>query len=516
MAAVAAPLVVNPRLHLRGDALSNTAIAHAILRHGIPPPDPYLAGQPLHYHWGYNAFAAGAGALLGVEPLTVMVVLGPVSLGVMLVGTVWLARRLAGGRFEGRWAALTVLLATVGLNGWGFAILLGRCAFGGASLADALGQGVHPFLRSVVAGYSELLGFLATKALVSTAFSWNMAFVVLSLVALTAYIQEGRWWQAAGFALAAALSAYANLFVGVVVLALVGVAAAVWALGYLRWGERERARRPLLVLAMAALAGAATAPYLLVTAGSATARESLVRLALPDAAHLLGFFIGLLPLCIARGLVARTELRGVAEAFVRFVTAGLAMAFLFTRVVDEVEIKLGFVVAVLMAVWVGSRAGELAPHRRRVLWWLAASCVPTTLLGLVAYGRAPEPARPTETELMVFEWMDRHVARDAVVVARERSTLVPVLAHRDLYVPDCVGFHRAARYDRAVWDRRSKLMDELFTTGKVREVLEAVGRELGRPVVLVTRRGDPPVADPRLRLLYRVDDMSVWLLPGEQ
>ena len=67
---VSAPLAVNRHLHLRADAMSNTALAHAVRRHGLPPRDPYLAGQPLHYHWAYNAAVAGLSALTGLEPYT--------------------------------------------------------------------------------------------------------------------------------------------------------------------------------------------------------------------------------------------------------------------------------------------------------------------------------------------------------------------------------------------------------------------------------------------------------------
>ncbi len=521
-AAVATPLAVNPRLHLRGDGLSNEAIAHAILRHGIPPPDPYLAGQPLYYHWGYNAAAVGIAAMLGIEPLAVMVWSGPVSLAVLLAGTVWLSRCLCGGRLAGRHAALTVLLAAFGLNGWGYLILLGRLAFGLTTLADAFGQGVHPFLRSVVAGYSDLLGFLATKALVATSFAWNMAFVVLALAALAAYVQERRRRQAAGFAAAAALAAYANLFVGALLLALVGAVMAVWACGQLRIADRglesKLRNRCLTMLAMVGVAAIAVAPYLWVTTVGAMGRESLVRLALPDEAHVLGLGVGLLPLWVALAIVGRPRLGSTSQAVVALVAVAFALVFLLARVVDEVEVKLGFVVAVLVAAWVGSRAGQLPARRVRWVWVLAASCVPTTLLGLVAYARAPEPARATEDERAVLEFIAREAPRDAVVVwADQRATLVPPIARRDLYVPGILGFHRAARCDRAEWERRSAKMQRLMATGDAVEVLDTIRGELGeRPIILVVR-GDTPRADhPRLRRLARAGGLSAWALKAAE
>ncbi|HPD15997.1 MAG TPA: hypothetical protein PLE19_13675 [Planctomycetota bacterium] len=509
--AMAVPLAVNPRLHLRGDGLSNAAIAQAILRHGLPPPDPYLAGQPLHYHWAYNAAAVGVAALLGLDPLAVMVWSGPLSLAALLAGVVWLSRHLAGGRLGGSQAVLAVFLATFALNGWGWLALLGRAAVAGASLEAALNQGVHAYLRSVVAGYSDLLGFLATKALVATSFAWNMAFGMLALAALVAWLEGGRWRHAAGFAVAAALAAYANLFVGALLLALVGAGMAALAVACRRRREPEQARRPLIALAMAVAAGLAVAPYVWVTTAGPMARESLLRVAAPDEAHVLGLGVGLLPLWVAAALAGRLRPHGPIERLVAFVGIGFAAVFLLTRVVDEVEIKLGFVVAVMLAAWVAGRAGgELAPRRRRLLWLLAWSCVPTTVLGLVAYARAPEPARATPDEVAVLERIRREAPLDAVVVwADERATLVPPIAWRDLYVPGILGFHRAARCDRALWRRRWDLMQRMRAEGNEIEVLTAIHRELRRPIVLITRGGTPSPA-PALRLLGEAGELRAW------
>lgn len=508
--AVAAPLAINPRLHLRGDGLSNAAIARAILRHGLPPPDPYLAGQPLYYHWAYNAAAVGVAAPLGLDPLAVMVWSGPLALAALLAGVVSLARRLAGGRLQAREAALAVFLATFALNGWGWLVLLARVGVAGASLEAALGQGVHAYLRSVVAGYSDLLGFLATKALVATSFAWSLALVILALAALAAWLDDGRRRHAAGFALAAALAAYANLFVGALLLALAGGAAALGAAACCRRRHPDLARRPLIALALAAIAGLAVAPYAWVTSVGPLARESLVRLAAPDEAHALGLTLGLLPLWGAAALVGRPRPRRPIEWLIAFVGAGFAAVFLVARVVDEVEIKLGFVLAAMLAAWVASRAGELAPPRRRLVWLLALSGLPTTALGLIAYARAPEPARATPDEAAVLERLRREAPLDAVVVwADARATLVPPIAWRDLYVPGILGFHRAARCDRALWRRRWDLMEQMRTEGAVAEALAAIRAELRRPIVLLTRGGTPR-PPPGLQPIGEAGELRAW------
>ncbi|HUT32824.1 MAG TPA: hypothetical protein VNE39_05050 [Planctomycetota bacterium] len=509
--AVALPLAVNPSLHLRADAMSNTALAHAVRRHGLPPPDPYLAGQPLQYHWGYNAAVAGLSALTGLDPLPLMVWLGPVALGVVLVAGARIVRR-AGGSNEG--AALAALLALVGLNGWGWGILAVRWAAGEASSAASLDGGVSSFLPLMVCGYDVRLAFFATKALVATSFIWCLALVAVAVGALARLLCEGGWRHGAVFALAAAGASCATAHVGAGLLMLALAWLAIVLSVARRRPELVPPRRPALALGFVGVGLALFVPYLVLVSGGAAARERLAWAALPDASHLLGAAAGLAPLAACVAVVGRPTRWRIEHVWLWFLAAGFAAAFLVVRVVDGVETKFLFVAAMLLAFYVGSLAGELTPRRRRLLWLVAASAVPTTLLGLVAYARAPDTIGLSRSEAAAFDWIARNAPPDAVVVARERSTLVPILARRDLYVPDRLGFHRAARYDPAVWQRRTEQMRRLFDRGEVAAVLDAIAAELRRPVLLLARASEMRVDAPRLRPLFSAGDIQVLRLEG--
>jgi len=503
---------MNPRLHLRADAMSNTALAHAVLRHGIPPLDPYMAGQPLHYHWAYNAVVAGLSTVLGATPLATMVWLGPAGLLVLLLAIAELARCGEGEATSTRGQILALVLALLCLNGWGYVILLGRLVGGNSTLTRALGSGVHGYLRTVVAGYDERLGFVATKALVATSFVWNLAFLAAAFGALVRVLERGCWRDVVVLALSGAAASYANLFVGVSVFGLVGLALAVW--GGLSRPEGESCLKLRVLLALAGVVGAGlmVAPYAWATLGGAGGQELPVSLSWPDGLHVRGLVLGLLPLWACVWAVGRPSRPSAADAIVLFVAACLGVSYLVVRAVDAVEVKLLFVMALLLSAYVGRRVRGLSAGRVRLLWLVAASTVPTTLLGLVAYTRAPDPLHMTPGEAPTFAWIDRNTPIDTVVIANERSTLVPVLAHRDLYLPDRKGFHRGARYDPAEAARRTAQLRQVYGIPPRVGVLTDIARELDRPVVLITRGWERGAAPQGLHLVYAAGDMQTWRL----
>lgn len=517
-ALVALPLAVNPRAHLRDDALSNTALAHAVLRHGIPPPDPYLAGQPLRYHWGYNALVAGLSALAGARPLTVFVLLAPLGLAVALVAMARLVRAMGGGEWA---AALAVVLTVVGLNGWGWVFFAGRWLAGEFRLAGVLGLEATRFYPLLVRGYDMRLAFFVSKALVVTSYIWTLALVPVALTGVLRLLRGDGWRHGAVMAVALAGAGYANLLVGGALAALVGVGLAASAWLHRGAGQREAKRRALAGLGFLVVPAALVLPYALSTVGGAAAGEHLVTPALPDGRHLRGFGVGLLPLWACVAVAGRPRRWGREDAWLALMAAGFGAGYLFTRVPDDVQVKYVFVMAMVLAAYVARRVPGVGRRRRWALWLLAASAVPTTALGLVEQARAPDEVGVTEGEAETFDWIARHTPPDTVVVYRGpadhrgslgRATLVPVLAHRDLYVPDRKGFHRAGQYDQAVWDHRTEQMDRLYGRGEVVPVLEEVAAEMGRPVVLITWVQLSEISDPRVRLLHDAGGLRLWAL----
>ena len=506
VALVSVPLVVNRRVHLRDDAMSNTALAHAVRRHGLPPGDPYIAGQPLHYHWAYNAVAAGLSAVTGLEPLTVMVVLGPMGLAVGLLGVARLVRWMGGGDAG---TALAVVLVVVGLNGWGWVLLVARWLTGEVGVAESFGLEVSRFQALLVRGYDMRVGLYASKPLLATSFTWTLAFLPFAVEGLVRLLRREGWRHGVVLTLALAGAAYTNLLVGAALMGLVGAGLVAWAV--VSRGEEGGAlsRRALAGLGFVVASAALVVPYLAVALGASAGRERLVAAAWPDAMHLTGLAVALLPFWVGLGIVGwRRRARG--EVWLLLLSAGFAVGFLFTRAVDHVHVKYLFVVAVLLSAWLGRRVADVASWRKRALWVVAASAVPTTVIGLVAIAVAPDEIRLSEGERATLAWIARNTPPDTVVVARERSTLVPILSRRDLYIPDRVGFHRAARYDRAVWRRRTGQMKRLYDRGDAVPVLDEIARDLGRPVVLITRIQFTEVNDPRLRLLYAAGNLRTW------
>jgi hypothetical protein len=526
--AVAVPLAVNRRVHMRADAMSNTAIAHAVLRHGVPPRDPYIAGEPLHYYWAYNAAAAGVSSVLGVEPLAVMVWQGPLALFVLLVSVAALVRR-AGGSDGG--AALAVFLVLLGLNGWGWTMLATRWLAGDVGVWASLGRGVSPFMRNVVKGYDPRVAFFTAKALLSTSFIWSVALLPVAIGALLRYMRGHGWLHGVVFAFAAGVMAYANLLVGAALMALVAFGLVLWA--WLWRGEKGSGttKRALAGLGLVGVCVGLVLPYLALTVGESASRERLVVLARPDAFHVRGLAVALLPFWVCVGLAGRPRRWGRAQAWLLFLGASFSLAFLVARVVDGGEYKFLFVIAVLLAPYIGSCTVGLARWRVCALWAVVLSAAPTTVLGLVVHARAPGLV-VSEAEVATFDWIARNTAPDTIVVTRWRATLVPIFARRDLYVPEVKGFHRGARYDPAEWRRRTEQMERL-DRGEIVAVLGAIAEETGRPVVLVTRvpqgmerlRADDPrlgplrlqariqhlaASDPRLRRLNASGNLRTW------
>jgi hypothetical protein len=501
-AIVALVLAVNPRIHLRADAMSNSAQAYAVQRHGLPPPDPYLAGEPLYYYWAYNAVCAYVGSALGVDALHVLVWAQPVALAVLLLSTVWLVREL-GGSPGG--AVLGVALLALGLNGWGWGVLLFRCLAGDATLRAALNEGVNGYLFRVVAGHDKRLAFFLSKTLVATFFVWALAFLPCAYIAARRWLARGSGWAGAAFVASSVAMTYSNLLTGGAWLALVAAKLVLTAVR-----ERGEARRRATIgLGLVALSAAAVVPFVWLTV-SPHGREPLVRLALPDGPHLRGFAFGLGPLLICVAILALGRWRASPARDLLWAAAAFALAYVICRLPDGVQLKFIFTAAVLLAGWLGIAASQQRPAVRRMLWLLAASMVPTTALGLVAYTRAPGTV-VSPAERKTFAWMAHNTPRDAVVVARWRATLVPVLGRRDLYVPDVVGFHRAARYDEEEWARRQALMRRL-DRGEHVAVLQQIEKELGRPVLWVTRTQRVQPNAPRLRRLYASGNLEVWAL----
>lgn len=81
------------------------------LRHHVPPTVPWVAGEPLHYHWLTYAHTAAATWVTGIEPIVMLRRLAPLLMAILVVLAVALiARRLTDRAGAGLLAAGLLVL----------------------------------------------------------------------------------------------------------------------------------------------------------------------------------------------------------------------------------------------------------------------------------------------------------------------------------------------------------------------------------------------------------------------
>ena len=139
--------------------LAHAAIARAILRDGIPPENPYFAGERLHYYWGFHLAGAVLARGLGIDPLRALNLLRVLAAAAAPVALARLARQVTRRRMPG-W--LPAVAGYSGLNalGWVFLLPLVPALLAGGpperplSLLGAMAPG---FNRRVAAGWTIVL-----------------------------------------------------------------------------------------------------------------------------------------------------------------------------------------------------------------------------------------------------------------------------------------------------------------------------------------------------------------------
>lgn len=81
MYALAIPYLANEKwLLMDHHGLMHSTFVYQIIEQGYPPTNPYLAGEPLHYHWGYHLIVAWLAQMLRLNPSLVFLLLNAVSL----------------------------------------------------------------------------------------------------------------------------------------------------------------------------------------------------------------------------------------------------------------------------------------------------------------------------------------------------------------------------------------------------------------------------------------------------
>ncbi len=511
-AVLSLPLALNRSLQVASDGLVHSGIAYAIQRDGLPPGNPFLAGEKLPYYWFYDALVAGASALLRREPGMIMALLNPLVLVVFLLAVRAAAGRMSGDPGAGAPGFLAAVWAALGLNGWGSVLLFPLLRAGISSLRPVLVGGVWAYLpRIVPSRWEGTMGFMATKFLVANSFAPSIASLALAVLFLFELFRRRclKTWLA--FSLTLLLTAYLNLVAGG---ALMAVCLVFFASRLVRPLDRDGIGRRFALwgLLSLALAAAALLPYLLSLGRAADTLERVVRFQIPDRTQLRILAVILLPLWFAAGIgwVAGGIGRTPAARFVSCALVVLSAAFLFARFSRHNEFKLPFLLAIFLALSVGDSSRRLPRWGGVAVWVMAASVLPTTLLGLVAFALAPPQFSVSPPLAAAYGWMRDNLPPDAVVVASGSMDEVPHLVRRDAYLA-CRPFLRSIPASRGLIRRRKALLARAETEG-IGEILREVADEVRRPVYFVTEGGGEDRGDGPIRA-YSSGGIAVWSLP---
>ena len=184
------PLLTNPCLRLRSDGYHQVAIVSAILRSGIPPTNPFIAGEPLNYYWFYNAIVAALNKLSGIYPVMIMLALHLLCAFCLLAGFALSARQPNTAKRDSL-AGLGVF--AFGLNGWGWLFFLGHWLKLRFAPAEVFGARIWEFIPLLVCGYTPRVAFLGIKFLVINSMPASLVGCILCLFFIIRFLDRPRF-----------------------------------------------------------------------------------------------------------------------------------------------------------------------------------------------------------------------------------------------------------------------------------------------------------------------------------
>jgi hypothetical protein len=470
-AAAATAITWTAIVALHRASLSTLVSAHGLLHTAVArgferswtiarPENPFFAGERLPYYWFYHYVAGRVSAVAGVHPLIAFE-----ALGLLAVAIVWFSGA-ALGRWLG-WGPLPSvaigLFALAGANALGSVILVAKLAAGKPWPSDDgayLWGLTHPVMGMVRwndpgALYGPLLNFFLNNSSRALA----LAFVLATLVALQAYLENRRAGWVCGLLLAAAASTALSPIVGLVAAgALSAALAGDWLIGMRRPTGRDGDGRQQAVLrAAVALAGGgvvASPTYYHLFARSA--QPEIVVAFRPDLVATIA--VSIAPVF---ALAIFTLVRSKQRRFLGTVTAAAAMLLVgnaFLRVPGANESDLFHVAAFLLAVPAAGAFYELrtfAPAVRRTVGAASlAAMASTTAVVLWAYWERPAiPLRLEGAQLRrtpdgspaakLYAWIIASTPANAVFIADPQAAAsapvgntpeFPALTGRDLFV----------------------------------------------------------------------------------
>ncbi|MDQ7006101.1 MAG: DUF2298 domain-containing protein [Acidobacteriota bacterium] len=505
-AIVAAGVILSPSFRASYHGLLHSSIVYQVSRTGIPPENPYFAGEPLHYYWGFHLLGALIGKALGIDPLSSLSILRLGAATGLPLATARLGRRIAPRRLN---SAVASIAGLAGLNGLGWLFLLGRSD-------EFLGlwrEGANPLgvLSLMSWGFNRRLAAGLTIALNLSGFGLGIA-VGLVAVEQAALVARGKGARAAVAAvLLVATSILINPLAGAAAL-LILAGTTIGAL----WPARGRWNRAAWLGLACGVGGLVlAAPYLLSITGGET--RDLLRFVRPR------LWQGL---CVLGPLILIALPAGIAECRLRplrrWLPIGLAACFpalagtvMRLPAQDEyyflraAALPLGFFGAATLRGARGRWRGIMAMASFLVF-------VPPTAIVATAYFAAARRPMPlvaagdnlillprSRDETRAYDYLRNQTPPNSVIVEQfskqqlsfrpAQGSDVPVFAQRDEYLGYNSGVTRKTRGMLIGGYRdlrkRKKQLARLFGSPCHVEIVKEIHTELGRPVYVLARPG---------------------------
>ncbi len=502
-AVVALFFVGDAGLLTRGESWFHAAIVMQVAERGLPLENPFFAGLRLVYYWGYHVRAALWLALCpALAPWTPL--LSPQVAGAFAtpLGVALLAQRLGAAP---RARLLAVALALFGYAPFGWVWLLARAATSSAGAAAGwhalVGHGFEPILAALDPGTPHpSMAFFGERHLVPGPFALAAAAFLACVLALLDVIEVPRRRSLVLLALLLASALFLQSVVGWAA-CLIGAGWAVWTLARSRRTWEQHLRRPMLGVAIAAVAALVLLyPYLVATSGGTSPGLTwgLDGAALRTWLLAGGLFVAPAAIWLSRRASApgpERELWGFSIAM----TAGALLLGLPAaprgQLFSLLFLLLAAPAALKFQLWL-----EDERPARRAAWaaFLLLAVLPTTALGLWGFAsEARQSSRVSEAPRsewlrQAYEWAASHTAPDAVFVDPEERLGMAVVAGRSALWG---GERWAGAWEEgaAGLEARRRAVSEL-SAGRESPRTIAFLRSLGRPIVLVRRK--PPYAAP--------------------
>jgi hypothetical protein len=490
----AAIYLINPMISIYSNhGMAHLGFVYAAKRFNWPPEDPYFAGTPLRYPWGYDAMVAVISSLLDVSPGWVYAGSNLAALAVTILAVAGIARLLEGDAPTANCAVVLAVLAPTFLGAgaggvfWPVSPVTDPALWGPEALPPA---DKFSSINGMPVGMALGVVFLYKICSIMKSTQYNIMdrLTLFALVMITGYLYPHIWLTLSVMAVACTAVAF-------------------------RAGERRKA---IALLAALLLGNRAVVPYLhALTGGRPRGQKSLL---FDDPRvyvyHLLHVSLILLPLWLLIALARKNLEEQLRRSVVHRAVLGSGLALLATFIV--LNVPGGGYKFRAMAVF--CLAPLAAPGLKRIYDWNKTALVLILALQLLPFvhhwyskspwgwGRPVEPCYwqgpllrhglPEEDDL--YRWLREHTPVTAILI--DNKPYAPVYAQRSLLV--------ARNPQVKLEDWWTKRDGWLFTTNQWLEEMNGHSadeiRRRNELVEALYRKADSPSAEDLVRQLDEV------------